>query len=207
LDNWISVDSHASHVYLLKPVYDWTTDDVWTAPNQFGWDYNRAYDVLERAGVTRHDQRVCPPYGEEPLRGLWQYAQCWPQLWEKMLARVPGAATAGRYCQSPLYGFEDVECPAGMTWEQAIRKELAKFPDDIRAKVAQRLQEDIRKHNRRTANAPIREDGDGLSWKYLYTIALRGDLKRRRGADVDKATLAKSVAGARALKETRWEGT
>ena len=45
-------------------------------------------------GVSKHEQRVCVTFGEEPMRGLWQYKVGWPELWAKMCGRVPGAATA-----------------------------------------------------------------------------------------------------------------
>jgi predicted phosphoadenosine phosphosulfate sulfurtransferase len=128
---------------------------------------------------------VCPPYGEEPLRGLWQYAQCWPHLWEKMIARVPGAATAGRYSQSPIYGFGDrrKSPPEGMTWQDAIKWEISKWPENQRAIVAARVREELNMHNYRTGGAPLKDYVSGsqeLSWSYLLMIATRGDFKKRR---------------------------
>ena len=76
-----------------------------TAPAQFGWDHNAAYDVMEYAGISHNDQRCAPPYGEEPMRGLWTFAVCFPEIWDKMSRRVPGAATAARYSTTELYAF------------------------------------------------------------------------------------------------------
>ncbi len=182
-DNYISVDPEAQHVHLVKPVYDWTTEDVWTAPNLFGWDYNRTYDVFQRAGVSRHDQRVCPPFGEEPLRGLYQYALCWPGLWDKMVARVPGANTAARYSRSPLYAFSDLP-----GWDPSddpkalIERALSRWPAEVRAQITERLNVEIRNHHRKTkAPIPVEEPGEtGVTWKYLYQLAVRGDFKGRR---------------------------
>jgi predicted phosphoadenosine phosphosulfate sulfurtransferase len=156
-------------------------------------------------GVHRNDQRVCPPYGEEPLQGLWQYAQCWPELWDKMINRVPGAATAGRYCRSPLYAFGDWQTlrpPEGLSWKEAIRKEITKFPPDVRAKIAKRMKDEIALHNRRTGNAPIPDNTQtGLCWRWLYMVAVRGDLKGRKGVWYDEATLKVELAGNHALKD------
>lgn len=191
--NWISPASYLKpgntkptevpHVDLVKPIYDWTTEDVWTAPAQYGWDYNRAYDVMTHLGISRHDQRVCPPYGEEPLRGLWQYAQGWPDLWEKMLKRVPGAATAARYAQGVLYGQEGLP-----GWDAAadphalIRAALAQWPPKEKAQIVQRIREDITLHHaKQKGRIPSEIPGvSGVTWKYLYMVAVRGDLKRRR---------------------------
>ncbi|NDA79055.1 MAG: DUF3440 domain-containing protein, partial [Actinobacteria bacterium] len=92
------------HISKAYPVYDWSTEDVWRAPSLLGWDYNRAYDVMEAAGITRNAARCSPPYGEQPYRGLAKFKTCWPDLWAKMTQRVHGAATAARYSTTELYG-------------------------------------------------------------------------------------------------------
>src|SRR3954469_7816083 len=99
-DNFIVKDYHGwgfGNVWTAYPIYDWGTDDVWRAPARFGWDHNRAYDVMEMMGLTPHQQRCAPPYGEEPIQKLWTFQQGWPELWDKMSQRVPGAASAARY--------------------------------------------------------------------------------------------------------------
>lgn len=196
-DNWISTDPCAPHVSLCKPIYDWLTPDVWVAPRYFGWDYNRAYDVMTRAGIAANDQRVCPPYGEEPLRGLWLYAVCWQELWERMIQRVPGAATAARYSRSPLYGFgANVGKLAGLTWEEAIRQELAKWQPELRAPIAERISSEILSFYRKHPGIEIPETDtgateSGVTWQFLYMLAVRGDLKNRRKADAASTTIRK----------------
>jgi len=183
-ENYISQAPNAPHVSLVKPIYDWTTTDVWTAPHQLGWDWNRAYDVMTKAGISRHVQRVCPPYGEEPLQNLWMYGRCWPDLWEKMSNRVPGAATAGRYCRSPLFGFGALPARGeGETWQHLITLALQKWEPAIAQAVAARLKAFVELHNKDTGGEPIGDDPhpvSGVGWKLMYTIALRGDLKNRR---------------------------
>ena len=34
------------NVYNVYPIYDWRTDDIWTANAKFGWEYNRLYDLF-----------------------------------------------------------------------------------------------------------------------------------------------------------------
>lgn len=189
-DNFISHDTLAPHVYLSKPIYDWRTTDIWSAPRRFGWDYNRAYDVMTAAGITRHDQRVCPPYGEEPLRGLWQYAQCWPELWAKMVARVPGAATAARYARSPLYAFSGNDFDEKADPHELIRGALERWPEETRAKVAARVKGEIDNHYRKQPGVPIpstEAGSSGVTWKYLYMLAVRGDFKGRKTPNYNRA--------------------
>ncbi len=187
-ENWIANDTLArGGIYKCKPIYDWRTEDVWTAPQRLGWDYNRAYDLMTSMGMTPHQQRVAPPFGEEPLQNLYMYSVLWPDLWEKMINRVPGARTAARYSRSPLYGVgARVDAPPeGMTWQDLVKWELDRWPEKERRQIAERIRDEIATHNRRTSNAPIVEKVTPglLSWQFLHQIARRGDLKKRKGVD------------------------
>lgn len=197
-DNWIN-KPRAGYSYPVSPIYDWLTVDVWTAPHRFGWDYNRAYDVMAAAGIAANDQRVCPPYGEEPLRGLWMYAECWPDLWHRMIARVPGAATAARYSRTELYGFGDSVCPPGLTWRQYTYQLLDLYPDDQRAAIARSIRGLMREHKSKTRRPIPEKEPDrltGISWRFLANIVMRGDLKGRRAGTMGKmASNAREAAG------------
>lgn len=182
-DNWIAAPRNG-HNCAVSPIYDWTTEDVWLAPQQFGWDYNRTYDVFDKAGIKPHNQRVCPPYGEEPLGGLFQYAQCWPELWHKMVARVPGAATAARYARTELYGFGGLELPPGKTWRSWFTDLAAMWPEKEQREILGNVSGLIALHVRKTRGRDIPEEVadplSGASWKFFCELALRGDMKGRR---------------------------
>ena len=197
-DNWIGAPRDG-YSYPVSPIYDWTTFDVWTAPRLHGWDYNRAYDVMAKAGMPPSDQRVCPPYGEEPLSGLWIYAQCWPDLWHKMTRRVHGAATAGRYARTELYGFGNLARPRGLTWRQWTYKLLELYPVELRGVVAANIAQLLAAHKEKTNRPVPEEEADlqtGLSWKFLAMIANRGDLKLRRFGQVTaQASVARAKKG------------
>lgn len=57
------------------------------------------------AGVPISQQRCSPPFGVEPLQKLHPYASCFPELWDKMVDRVPGVGSAVRYALTELHGF------------------------------------------------------------------------------------------------------
>jgi len=197
-DNWIGAPRDG-YSFPVSPIYDWTTIDVWTAPRLYGWDYNRAYDVMAKAGQAPSDQRVCPPYGEEPLSGLWIYAQCWPELWHKMIHRVHGAATAGRYARTELYGFGKLPKPDGLSYREWTFRLLDLYPPNLRSVVAGNLKQLMAVHKTKTRR-PIHEtEADpltGISWKFLAMIANRGDLKARRsGTMTGAASIARDKAG------------
>lgn len=194
-DNYImksDIGTSRGNLYKVYPVYDWTTDDVWTAPALFGWDYNRAYDRLEMAGVPAGLQRCSPAFGEEPLEKLHTYATCFPDVWEKMVDRVPGVGCAARYARTELYAYRDrPDKPAGMAWPDFLSRYLAKYDTGDAAFVAERLRDEIRLHYRKTTH-PItptaKHPHTGVSWKYLLMLAMRGDYKGRKspGADTDR---------------------
>ncbi len=184
-DNYLISDAAAPGVTLVKPIYDWRTVDVWTAPHTLGWDYNHAYDLMALAGISPSQQRVAPPYGEQPMQSLWMWQVCWPDLWDRMCERVPGALTAARYAKTELYGAggsSRLNPPAGMSWEEAISFYLARHPETVRSFTAKRLKSFLSAHRRATADpVPDRDPhpASGLSWAYMLRVAMRGDLKGR----------------------------
>lgn len=190
VDNWITQNPIKGYFYPTSPIYDWTFQDVWLATQSFD-DYNHTYDVLALAGVPPSLQRCTPPFGEEPLNGLWQYSQCWPQLWHKMLSRVDGVATAGRYANTDLYGKKPKEPPPGMSWKDWSYSLLDLYPPDIKQQIARNVVEIIKLHQSKTMRIIPETESDpasGVSWKWLCQIINRGDLKgRKQGMLINKA--------------------
>jgi len=179
-DNYIHVDNFAdgNGIYKAKPIYDWKTEDVWTAPAKFGWDTNKTYELLSAVGVPMASQRCAPPFGEEPSRGLWYWALCWPELWEKCIGRVPGARTAAKYSRSPLYGASAADIPGpapGQTWEERVREEILKWMPADRPRIAECVRWSLRYWNKKTGNKPVIDS----YWKYLLKVVMKGDFKGR----------------------------
>ena len=195
LDNWLSVHKREHQttgpsvvpwVSNAYPIYDWKTHDVWLAPQAFGWDYNRTYDLLEWYGIPRDIQRVAPPFGEQPMVVLHMYQVCFPEMWDKMVRRVPGAATAARYSETFLYAFKDMHKPDSLSWKDMILMYLLRHPEWIRVKVAFRIEQEIGKHAAFAQGEEMPEEVShpisGCSWKFLAKIACRGDFKKRKNA-------------------------
>lgn len=187
-DNYIKPDHQAAtsrgNVFKAYPIYDWTAADVWTAPAQFGWDYNRAYDALEMLGVPAAAQRCSPAFGEEPLQKLWTFAEAFPDVWGRMTERVPGVGAAARYSNTELYGFRGTPPkPAGMTWREFILSYIAKHNPEGQEKTAFQVRKWMTVHYGHTAD-PILPDNPhpatGVSWRRLLMTAMRGDFKDRK---------------------------
>lgn len=176
--------TNAGNLWKAYPIYDWLVGDVWRAAAVNGWDYNRTYDRLEMAGIGHAAQRCSPAFGEEPLEKLHTYATCFPEVWAKMVYRVPGVGAAARYARTELYAYRSRPAkPDGVTWPDYIRHYLTKYEPADAAMIAGRVAESIRRHYR-IASHPIcpraRHPVSGLSWDWLLTIAMRGDYKERK---------------------------
>jgi len=199
IDNYIhQKDGSAANFYLCDPIYDWTVNDVWVSPLKFNWDYNRTYDRFEAMGVSRPAQRVGPPFGEEPLGLLHSWGICYPDLWHKMTARVPGAATAARYALTDLYGYRLTAPPNGLTWREWAFRILDLYDEPWRTQVANSVKKVIARHKNKT-HRPIPDDDvdpmSGVSWRSLAHIALKGDFKRRQAG----MTTTRAIMRARSL--------
>lgn len=174
------------NLFKVYPIYDWTTNDVWTAPAKLGWDYNAAYDRQAMAGIAPASQRCSPAFGEEPIQKLWLFATCFPEVWDRMVDRVPGVGSAVRYATTELYGFRSKPPkPDGVTWPEWCNHYLDKFNPTDRATVAGRIQDTIEAHYRHTSHpvtvyAPHPETG--IHWAFLLHLAMRGNFKGRRMA-------------------------
>lgn len=182
-DSYITSKADNLSVYRAHPIYDWDTQDVWTLIHKFGFDYNRAYDVFNRTEFHGKylAQRICQPFGEEPLRSLDIYAKCFPEMWARLVNRVPGVKTAYRYAKTELY--KNTEKPDGVSWEDWCLQTVEMQKDiEVREAVRAQVRRLIARHFRKTPD-PIEETTahplSGVSWRGLAKIAARGDLKGR----------------------------
>ena len=180
-DHFIARKGGKAYAY---PIYDWDSADVWRLVKEEGYDYNQTYDILNRTRLFEDllKQRVCPPFGEEPIQGLWKYAECWPDLWHKMLYRVKGVATAWRYAPTELY--KGSVKPEGMTWREFCELQLSNYTEpDLQRTVRAQVAKAIAAHFNKT-DEPIDDNKDhiltGVSWRFLARMAIKGDLKGRQ---------------------------
>lgn len=100
----------------VRPIYDWTDGDVWRAIGQFGWDYNRAYDVMVKMGVHRLKMRIGPPTQRvSSLDMLQKTHKAWPRWFDRVCTRLPGVRTAVQYGRVAV----EPDRRLGETWQQA----------------------------------------------------------------------------------------
>jgi predicted phosphoadenosine phosphosulfate sulfurtransferase len=171
------------------PVYDWSTEDVWTAPRLLGWDYNAYYDILKMAGVGHSAQRCAPPFGDEPLRDLHLWQEVFPELWDRMVVRVPGAAAAARYANTSLYGtYTPLVLALGQSPQSLVRARVDSHASEgMRQSGAKAARLAIALHYSKTADPILlnaKHPYTGLSWRIVDKGAMTGDLKHRLRASI-----------------------
>lgn len=168
------------------PIYDWLPPDVWTAIKACGWDYNETYDLFSALGISSSQQRIAPPYGEEPSRQLWVWQRCWPEMWDGMQRRVLGADSGKRYTRTGVYAYRDnslLRPSPGETWEHYIDRLLLAWPEKERAATRRGIEGLWRHHAALAPGEPIpvseRHPVTGICWEEIAQVAWRGFLKRR----------------------------
>lgn len=115
-------------LYNVYPIYDWRTEDIWTAVGRNKWPYNRIYDGMYQAGKSIHESRICQPFGDDQRKGLDLFRKLEPETWARVVNRVAGANYGNVYCGTALVGHRKVPLPPGHTWRSYTEFLLATMP-------------------------------------------------------------------------------
>ncbi len=119
-------------VFNVYPIYDWTTEDIWTYhAKQPDKRHNELYDLMHRAGLTIAQMRICQPYGDDQRRGLWLFHLIEPETWAKVVARVNGANSGALYVNESgsITGYNKITKPDHHTWESFSMLFLGSVPE------------------------------------------------------------------------------
>jgi predicted phosphoadenosine phosphosulfate sulfurtransferase len=179
------------NIFSAHPIYDWKSTDIWLAIRRFGWDYNASYDIFNLTNLNGKylRQRVCPPFGEEPLRTLNLYQECFPEMFARMIKRVPGVGSAIRYANENLYGNNLKDKPQAMSWKEYLIVVLQNYNSEQTESITTHCNNAITLHYKKSI-LPLSDDTpdpiSGLCWKALCKAALRGDFKSRMLEALDK---------------------
>lgn len=110
------------NLYSIYPIYDWKTQDIWTAVGKYNFKYNKIYDLIYMTGRSIHEARICQPYGDDQRKGLDLFRKIEPDTWGKVVERVAGANFGNIYRGLKILGNGKIEKPDHFTW-----KEYAEF--------------------------------------------------------------------------------
>lgn len=119
-------------VFNIYPIYDWSTQDIWTYHGKNkDKRHNELYDIMHRAGLSIHLQRICQPYGDDQRRGLWLFHLIEPETWAKVVARVNGANSGALYVQDTgnINGYGKITKPQNHTWKSFSELILNTLPE------------------------------------------------------------------------------
>jgi predicted phosphoadenosine phosphosulfate sulfurtransferase len=120
------------NVFNFYPVYDWRTEDIWIyhAKNP-DRKYNQLYELMYKAGLSIHQQRICQPYGDDQRRGLWLFHLIEPETWAKVVARVNGANSGALYVNESgaITGYNRIKKPENHTWKSFSELFLNSIPE------------------------------------------------------------------------------
>ncbi|NTU49496.1 MAG: DUF3440 domain-containing protein [Desulfobulbaceae bacterium] len=133
---------NTEHVYNVYPIYDWKTEDIWTANAKFEWEYNKLYDVFYKAGVPVHSMRVASPFMSESKASLGLYRVIDPHTWAKLCARVQGANFVATYGKQ--LGYKSFKLPPGHTWKSFVKFLLATLPKEVGENFKKRFVQSIK---------------------------------------------------------------
>lgn len=119
----------------VYPLYDWRTEDLWTYHAKFpDKPANHLYDLMFKAGLGIHQQRICQPYGDDQRKGLWLFHLIEPETWARVVARVNGANGGALYVQESgnMTGYRRVSKPEGHTWKSFANLLVSSMPPKTR---------------------------------------------------------------------------
>lgn len=133
---------NTDYVYNCYPIYDWRTEDIWTANAKFEWKYNALYDMFYKAGIPVHRMRVASPFMSESKSSLGLYRVIDPHTWARLCARVQGANFIATYGKQ--LGYRSLKLPKGHTWKSFTKFLLATLPTEVSTNFKMRFVQSIK---------------------------------------------------------------
>jgi predicted phosphoadenosine phosphosulfate sulfurtransferase len=116
-------------IYNFYPLYDWATEDVWTANYKYGFDYNKLYDLFYLSGVSLAEMRVANPFHICGVDTLKLYRVIEPNTWGKLIGRVNGANFGAIYGGTKAMGYKEISLPEGHAWKSYTEFLLDTLPE------------------------------------------------------------------------------
>jgi len=172
-------------IYSTHPIYDWCTEDIWTYHAKHFKPYNKLYDLMHKAGVSIHEQRICQPYGEEQRKGLWMYHIIEPETWAKVIARVNGANSGAEFVQlsGNISGRLKITLPDGHTWQSFAMLILESLPESLQTHYKNKIAVFLKWYRERGYPDGIPDQVDHAdetaktkpSWRRICKMMLRND--------------------------------
>lgn len=130
----------SKNIVNFYPIFDWKTDDVWTANAKFGWDYNKIYDLYYMAGLSIDQMRTASPFHQSGQDNLKLYRVIDPDNWGKMTGRVNGCNFGSIYGGTSAMGWKKITKPEHFTWKEYAEFLIGTLPEKTKKKFLYHLQ-------------------------------------------------------------------
>lgn len=128
--------------YNCYPIYDWKTEDIWTANAKFDWNYNGLYDIFYKSGMPVGTMRVASPFMSESKSSLNMYRVINPDIWARLCARVHGANFVATYGKQLSY--RHISLPKGHTWKSFTKFLIDTLPEESAVNFKMRFAQSIK---------------------------------------------------------------
>tara|TARA_Y100001972_G_C7650077_1_gene326826 strand:- start:90 stop:1226 length:1137 start_codon:yes stop_codon:yes gene_type:complete len=174
----ITKENHVGVKY-IRPIYDWTDDDVWKAIQDFKWDYNRAYDVMVKHGRSKNALRIAPlTMTTSGIPDLQLAQKGWPRWFDRVCHRLDGIRTVAQFGKIACQPIRK----SGESWEDCFKREcIQDAPDWIAERAEKVMKAELRRHIKQGGSEkdfpqikPLRANPNG-SWKKLALNLYNGD--------------------------------
>jgi predicted phosphoadenosine phosphosulfate sulfurtransferase len=161
-----------------RPIYDWTTGDVWKAMFDYGWDYCSAYDDMHRMGRSRAKMRIAPPtMSQAGIKDLELGSKAFPQWFDKVCVRLPGVKTAAQFGKHAVTPTRQL----GETWKDCFHREcIDDAPEWIKERAIIVRDSLLRRHSNVSSNPFPEKTAERTSrtlgsWRNLAHALWNGD--------------------------------
>jgi predicted phosphoadenosine phosphosulfate sulfurtransferase len=173
-------------VFNVYPIYDWKTEDIWIYHAKFPEKrYNQLYELMHKAGLSIHQQRICQPYGDDQRRGLWLFHLIEPETWAKVVARVNGANSGALYIteSGSINGYNRITKPENHTWKSFSEMFLNSIPEKTKEHYLNKIYTFIKWWEERGYETGIPDEAPYIleskklapSWRRVCKSLLRND--------------------------------
>mgnify|MGYP001497270596 CR=1 FL=1 len=161
------------------PIYDWSDGDVWKAIAENKWDYNKAYDVLNRLGVPKNRLRIAPPT-QSPAGAdtLGIAANAYPMWFDKVSTRLNGVRAVAKFGKKAVSPIRKL----GETWQETYHRECIEQAPKWIAERAIEARDSILATHKRHSAVPFPDVvpcytcfGSMGSWKKMTEALYLGD--------------------------------
>ena len=85
--------SKKSKCQVFWPIYDFLSDDVWTAIAKNHWEYNKCYDLMYRWGTRKNNMRVSALIHETSWSAIQMLQEFEKDTYNRFCARINGVST------------------------------------------------------------------------------------------------------------------